>query len=150
MSAIAQRYASALTDVALERKNPEGVKRDLASFVNAFYEAADLRNFLESPAVGGDVKRSVLATIASRMGLDQTVLNFAYVLVDHRRTEMLRDIQKAFADELNTRLGIADAEISSARELNAAEKRELTEALERRTGKKIEARFLEKDRKSVV
>lgn len=143
MSAIAQRYAAALADVALERKNPEGVKRDLGAFVKAFYEAADLRNFLESPAVGGDVKRRVLAKIAEKMRLDETVRNFAYVLVDHRRTEMLREIEKAFGEELNARLGVADAEISSARELSAGEKKELMAALERRTGKRIDARFLE-------
>lgn len=143
MSAIAQRYAAALADVALERKNPEGVKRDLGAFVEAFYEAGDLRNFLESPAVGGDVKRRVLAKIAEKMRLDETVRNFAYVLVDHRRTEMLREIEKAFGEELNARLGIADAEISSARELSAGEKRELMAALERRTGKRIDARFSE-------
>lgn len=143
MSAIAQRYAAALADVALERKNPEGVKRDLGAFVEAFYEAADLRIFLESPAVAGGMKRGVLAKIAARMGLDDTVRNFAYVLVDHRRTEMLREIEKAFGEELNARLGIADAEVTSARELSTGEKKELTAALERRTGKKIDARFLE-------
>jgi F-type H+-transporting ATPase subunit delta len=143
LSAIAQRYAAALADVALERKNPEAVKRDLASFVDAFFEAADLRNFLDSPAVSGEVKRAVLAKIASKMEIDEAVRNFAYVLVDHRRTHMLREIQEAFGLELNARLGIADAEITSARELSGAEKKELTAALERRTGKKIDATFLE-------
>jgi F-type H+-transporting ATPase subunit delta len=143
LSAIAQRYAAALVDVALERKNPDGVKRDLGAFVEAFFEAADLRNFLDSPAVDSDVKRNVLAKIAAKMGLDDAVKNFAYLLVDHRRTHLLREIQDAFATELNARLGIADAEITSARELSGAEKKELTAALERRTGKKIDARFVE-------
>lgn len=143
MSAIAYRYAAALADVALERGKPEEVKRGLSEFVEAFYEAHDLRNFLESPAVGPEAKRGVLEKIASKMKLDDTVRNFAYVLVDHRRTELLREIQKAFGEELNARLGIADAEIASARELSASEKKELTRALEERTGKKIDARFVE-------
>jgi F-type H+-transporting ATPase subunit delta len=69
------------------------------------------------------------------------VRNFVFLLVDHRRTEMLREIQQAFQTELNARLGIAGAEVISARELSAAEKKQLTAALERRTGKKIEASF---------
>jgi F-type H+-transporting ATPase subunit delta len=36
-----------------------------------------------------------------------------------------------------------EAEVTSARELSAAEKKELTVVLEKRTGKKIEARFQE-------
>jgi F-type H+-transporting ATPase subunit delta len=55
--------------------------------------------------------------------------------------DMLREIGKVFGEELNARLGIAEAEVTSPRELSEAEKKELTASLERRTGKKIEARF---------
>jgi F-type H+-transporting ATPase subunit delta len=63
--------------------------------------------------------------------------------VRHRRTEMLAEIQVAFRQELNARLGIAEAEVTSAQVLNEQQKNELTRALEKRTGKKIEARFHE-------
>jgi F-type H+-transporting ATPase subunit delta len=56
---------------------------------------------------------------------------------------MLREIQQAFQSELNARMGIAEAVVTSARELNDQQKTDLTRALERRTGKKIEARFRE-------
>jgi F-type H+-transporting ATPase subunit delta len=69
------------------------------------------------------------------------VRNFVYLIVDHRRTEMLPEILQAFREELNARLGIVEAEVTSARELSAGEKKELTSVLERRTGKKVEARF---------
>jgi F-type H+-transporting ATPase subunit delta len=64
-------------------------------------------------------------------------------VVDHRRTEMLPEIQQAFREELHARVGIVEAEVTSARELSAGEKNELTSVLEQRTGKKIEARFQE-------
>jgi F-type H+-transporting ATPase subunit delta len=75
--------------------------------------------------------------------LNTAVRNFIYLIVDHRRTKMLREIEAAFRSELNARLGIADADVVSARELSDAEKKDLTAALERRTGKKIEATFRE-------
>jgi F-type H+-transporting ATPase subunit delta len=143
LSATAQRYAAALADVAMEQKNAEAVKRDLAAFVEMFFASADLRNALESPAVNRDVKLKVIATIAAKMGLNAAVRNFICLVVDHRRTEMLREMDQVFAGELNKRLGIEEAEVTSARELSAAEKSELTTVLERRTGKKIEARFQE-------
>ena len=143
MSAVAQRYAAALADVAAERKNGDAVTRDLAAFAEAFASVADLRNALESPALNAEVKRSVIEQIAVKMKIDEAVRNFIYLLVDHRRTEMLAEIQQAFREELNARMGIVEAEVTSARELSAGEKKDLTAVLERRTGKKVEARFQE-------
>ena len=141
MSAVAERYAAALADVAVERKNSETIKGNLASFVEAFSSIADLRNALESPALNAEVKRKVIAEVAGKMGLDVAVRNFIYLVVDHRRTEILPEIEQAFLSELNERLGIVDAEVTSAHELNDDEKRQLRTVLEQRTGKKVEARF---------
>jgi len=143
IDAVARRYASALADVALEQKSADKAKADLGAFVEAFFSSSDLKNFLESPAVGRDVKQRVLDEIAKQMNLEPAIRNFILLVVDHRRAESLRDIQHAFQEELNARLGIAEAEVTSARALNADEKQQLTAALEQRTGKKIEARFSE-------
>ena len=142
-SAVATRYATALADVALEQGSGEAVRRDLASFTGIFYSSADLRNFLESPAIGPEAKHGAIEALAAKASLGAAVVNFARLLVDHHRTELLREVEQAFGEVMNQRLGIAEAQISSARELSAAEKKELTEVLERRTGKKIDARFHE-------
>ncbi len=141
MSVVAERYAAALADVAVEHKNSETIKRNLAAFVEAFSSVADLRNALQSPALNAEVKRKVIAEIAGKMGLDDAVRNFIYLVVDHRRTEILPEMEEAFLAELNERLGIVDAEVTSAHELNDDEKRQLRTVLEQRTGKKVEARF---------
>ena len=141
MSAVAERYAAALADVAVERKNSETIKRNLAAFVEAFSSVADLRNALESPALNAEVKRKVIAEVAGKMGLDVAVRNFIYLVVDHRRTEILPEMEEAFLSELNERLGIVEAEVTSAHELNDDEKRQLRTVLEQRTGKKVQARF---------
>ena len=141
MSAVAERYAAALADVAVERKNSETIKRNLAAFVEAFSSVADLRNALESPSLNAEVKRKVIAEVAGKMGLDVAVRNFIYLVVDHRRTEILLEMEEAFLSELNERLGIVEAEVTSAHELNDDEKRQLRTVLEQRTGKKVEARF---------
>jgi F-type H+-transporting ATPase subunit delta len=141
--AVARRYASALADVALEQIKADRVKADFSSFVEAYYESADLRNFLETPAVGPEQKHKVIEKLAERMGLDPAVRNFVYLTIDHHRTELLREMEHVLADEINARLGIALAQVTSAQRLTEAEKQQLTAALERRTGKKIEARFQE-------
>ena len=141
--AAAQRYAAALADVALERNDADGVKRDLASFVEAFYSSPELRNFLDSPSVDEKLKQKAIEKITEAMQLVPAVRNFIRTVADHQRTGMLREIEKAFGDELNARLGIAEAEVVSARELSAAEKETLIAALAQRTGKKITANFRE-------
>jgi F-type H+-transporting ATPase subunit delta len=139
--AVATRYAAALTDVALEQNDANRVKRDLDSFVSAFAESADLRAFIESPGISHELKHKVIGELALRMDLVGAVRNFAFLVVDHHRTEMLGEIREAFQRELNARLGIAEAEVTSAREMSEEEREKLTAALERRTGKRIEARF---------
>lgn len=141
--AVSSRYAAALADVALEHRDAERVKHDLNAFVGAFFESADLRTILETPSVEADAKRRVVEALAERMDLTRAVRNFIFLLVDHGRTEMLREIEQAFRTEMNARLGIADAEVTSARKLSAEERQQLTEVLERRTKKKIEAHFRE-------
>ena len=143
MSAVAERYAAALADVALERKSGEAVRKDLAAFVETFLASADLRNALESPAVDGAVKNKIITAVAAKMGLNDAVRNFICLIVDHRRTHLFHEILPVFGTELNKRLGIAEAEVTTAHALSDTEKMELLAVLQRRTGKKIEAHFAE-------
>jgi F-type H+-transporting ATPase subunit delta len=141
LSALAQRYAAALADVALKDKSADTFKEALAAFAGAYAISHDLRNFLASPVVSREAKQGVIAKLAERIGVGQAVQNFLFVIADNRRLELLGEIQQAFEAELNARLGIAKAQVTSARELTSPEKQELTGALERLTGKRIEANY---------
>lgn len=141
MSAIAQRYASALADVAVERKDGGRIHRDLADFVQAFGASSDLRNLLTNPSVSASAKKSVAGKIADRMGTHSEVRNFIFLLIDHGRTGIIDEIQRTFEAETNRRAGIVDALVSSAHELSSQEKTQLTHALERATGKKVQAQY---------
>jgi F-type H+-transporting ATPase subunit delta len=139
--AVAQRYAAALADVAFEHKDAERFKSELAAFVEALNSSADLRNFLDNPTVDASIKRRATEKIAAAMHLSAGIRNFVLVVVDHQRAGIFPEIEAAFREELNARLGIAEAEVISAQELSDGEKRELIEALSRRTGKQIVANF---------
>ncbi len=141
--AVSSRYAAALVDVALEKKSADRVKRDLASFAEAWAHSADLRNTLESPAVDREAKLKVIQKIGALMDLAQSVRNFLCVLVDHRRTALLFKIEEAFRVELNARQNIVEAEVTSARALSADERKTLISTLETQTNKRIEAEFHE-------
>ncbi len=141
MKALAQRYASALVDVAIENGTAQQVKNELAAFVGLLGESTDLVNFLASPAVTRPSKHAVIEKLAARLGASQTLRNFLFVVVDHRRSLLLAQLQEAFEALLYARLGVAEAQVTSVEELTAAQKAELTQVLERLTGKRVEARY---------
>jgi F-type H+-transporting ATPase subunit delta len=141
MSRVAQRYAAALADVALERKESQLTREGLSSFLQGWQESADLRNVLLSPGVSYEVKHALLDKIGAAMQLAPTVLNFIHVVLRHRRLEALPEIRNEFEDELRRRQGVALAEVASAAEMTEQEKSELLGALEKLTGKHIEANY---------
>ncbi len=141
MSALTRSYAEALADVAFAQNRVEPVRREVAAFVELMKQSPELRNFLESPAVPIGSKHGAISRLVERLGAGEAVRNFLFVLVDNRRSAPLPEIAEDFTAALNDRLGIAEAQVTSARELTSEEKAELVETLARVTGKKIEARY---------
>ena len=139
-SAILQ-YANALADIALEQGAAGPVIQQLSDFTAAYSGSAELRNFFESPAASKEEKRKVAEKISARLGASKIVRNFLFVVIDHRRTHALPEILAIFRNVLRERQGIAETEVFSPGALNDAQKREITQTLERITGKKIEAKF---------
>ena len=62
-------------------------------------------------------------------------------MIDHRRVSLLPQIVRSFELEINQRLGFAEAQITSARDLTDPEKRTLEVQLEKLIGKKIKAQY---------
>jgi F-type H+-transporting ATPase subunit delta len=141
LKALAQRYASALVDVALERNQAEQIKQELAAFAAEVRESADLRAFLANPAITRADKHAALDQIVAKMGASRTLRNYLFVIVDQRRAGMLIDIQEAFSTLLDARLGITQAQVTSATELSPPERVELNLALVKLTGLKVQAEY---------
>lgn len=141
MRVVAQRYARALVDVALKAGQAEPVRNELAAFADIVAESAELRGVLANPAVAREKKQAILMKLATRTGASKTVRNFLMILVDNRRAQLLPRIREAYDEQLNLRMGVAEAEVTSARELNADEKTKLIAALGKMTGKRVQAQY---------
>ena len=139
MKALAQRYASALVDVAIEHGAAERVRDELAAFVDLLGQSPELRNFLASPAVARESKRAVVEKLAARLDGSKTLRNFLFVVVDNRRAALLPQIRQAFEALLHARRGVAQAQVTSVEELGPGQKTDLTRVLEGLAGKRIEA-----------
>lgn len=142
MASVASTYARAFADVVVEKRlDANHAIAGLRRIAGMLSESLDLRRVWENPAVPVEQKRHLLDAIAHKEGVDRQVRNLVAVLIDHRRIPALPQIAEQVEKELDARLGFAEAQISSARELGDAEKRSLETQVEKLTGKKVRAHF---------
>lgn len=142
MASVASTYARAFADVVLD------TRLDAGKAVGALYQISDLlqqsielRRVWENPAVPADQKRHLLDAIVRQAGIDRPVRNLVAVVIDHRRIAFLPRIVEQLVKELDARLGFAEAQVSSARELGDAERGALEAQIEKITGKKVRAQY---------
>ncbi|HWZ96323.1 MAG TPA: ATP synthase F1 subunit delta [Candidatus Dormibacteraeota bacterium] len=141
MKSASLQYANALADVALEQGAAEPVLKQLNDFAGAYAESAELRNFLATPAVTTKEKHAVAEKLSARLGGSKILRNFLFLVIDHHRTHMLSEIAGTFQTVIRERQGIAEADVVSAIELSGGQKKVLVQSLEKKTSKKIEAKY---------
>ena len=141
MKSASLQYANAMADIALAQGAVEPAAKQLHEFGAAYSQSAELRTFLASPAVSVEAKHAVIEKIVARLGASKIIRNFLFVLADHRRTHLIPEVIAVFHQVIRQRQGIAEAEISSAVEMSAAQKKAMAATLAQLTGKKIEAKF---------
>ena len=139
MKALAERYAGALVDVALENHQADQVKAELSAFAALVRESPELHSFLANPSIARASKHGAIEQIVARMGASRTLRNYLFVIVDQRRAGMLMEIEQAFSRILDARQGITQAAVTSAAELSQAERAELVAVLNQLTGEKVQA-----------
>lgn len=142
MASVTITYARALADVVFDAHlDSAKTLAEAQAVAQLVSESKELREVWETPSITAEQKRAVLDAIVARDGISRTVRNFVAVLIDHRRTSFLAPIVKQFELELDRRMGFAEADITSARELDAAGRRALEGQVEKLTGKKVRARY---------
>ncbi len=139
---ISSRYARAFAEAVFDMKlAPESAIQQLYTMVEVVKSNEVLLRVWENPSIPGEQKRALLDAIVARENVSKAVRNFLAVLIDHRRIGELAEITRAVESELDARLGLAEADVTSARELSGEEKRALESKIEKMTGKKVRAHY---------
>jgi len=142
MASVTNTYARAFADAVFDgHLDSAKTLQEAQALAELVAGSKKLRDVWETPSIPAEQKRAVLDAIVTRQGISRTVRNFLAVLIDHRRINFLAPIVKQFEQELNQRMGFMEAEITSARELNEAERRGLEARVETLIGKKVRARY---------
>jgi F-type H+-transporting ATPase subunit delta len=142
MSIFASRYARALADVVAEFKLPVAdVEKELNDFVATWDASAELREVFGDPSVPVVQKIAVLDGMKGKLKLAPQVRNFIAVLIEHDRIGSVHEVVAEYHKELQVRLGVHHAEITSARELTAEDKASLLEHVAKLAKGQVEASF---------
>src|SRR5690242_12662128 len=142
MASFISIYGRAMADVVVDRQLDAGrISSELESIGIILAESSELRTVWDSPSVASEQKLSLLDAVANKLSISREVRNFVAVLISNRRIHAYSEIAKNTIDQINERLGIADAEIVSVRELGAEERRRLEDQVGKVTGKRLRVRY---------
>jgi F-type H+-transporting ATPase subunit delta len=142
MASVVNIYARAFADVVFaSHLDPAKTLKEAQDLADLVAASKQLRDVWATPSIPTEQKRAVLDAIVKREGISDPVRNFMAVLMDHRRTSFLAAIVKQFELELDQRMGFAEAQITSSRELNEGERGALESQVQVMVGKKVRARY---------
>jgi len=144
MSAVAHRYANAFASVAAANGlDSATAQQQLASFNDTLAESRALREVLSNPAFASVEKLRVLDAIAARLALSPQVRNFIAVIIDNQRLNEFPEIVSQYHILSDEQSGFAEAEITSARPLDAQSRAELEAQVAKLAGNKVRATYIE-------
>jgi F-type H+-transporting ATPase subunit delta len=142
MASVTNTYARAFADAVFAMHlDPASTLQQAQALAALVSQSKELQQVWEAPSIAAVQKRAVLDAIVAREGFPPVVRNFLAVLIDHRRIRFLGAIVKQIELELDQRLGFAEAQIASARELSEPERRVLEREVEKLTGKKVRGHY---------
>jgi F-type H+-transporting ATPase subunit delta len=142
MAAFVSRYASAFLDVVTAAHlDTSAIDRQFADFLATWNGSCDLREFFANPAIPAVQKVSFLDKLNAKMGLQMELRNLLAVLINNDRIGAVAEVAAAYRKLLQDRLGIRQAEIVTARELDPAERESLLADVGKLAGARIEASF---------
>jgi F-type H+-transporting ATPase subunit delta len=138
---VARRYASALSDVVLERGDAREVQEELLAWEQMLQSSPNLQEVFRNPTIALDKKRAVLNKLIERARPTPTTTNFLKVLLQNQRLTELGEINRKFADLLDVRAGTVAATVTTARAVPEDAQRQLHTKLLALTGKKVRINF---------
>ncbi|WP_091428590.1 F0F1 ATP synthase subunit delta [Aliiroseovarius sediminilitoris] len=134
---IAQRYATAVFDLAKEGKNLKAVEADVAALEAALADSEDLRNLISSPIYSRDEQGASITAIAKKMKLSSMVANTLGLMAQKRRLFVLPQFVAAMRALIAEDKGEVTAQVTAAKSMTKAQQDKLAKALKATIGKDV-------------
>nr|WP_286193414.1 F0F1 ATP synthase subunit delta [Tropicibacter sp. R16_0] len=134
---IAERYATAIFEIAKENNNLDGLETGINDLVAALADSADLRDLLSSPVLTRAEQEAAIAAVADKMGLDPVLKNSLGLMAQKRRLFVVPQLLTALREALAEARGEVTADVASAKALTKTQMEKLSKTLSERVGKTV-------------
>lgn len=135
---LARRYAKAIFDIGTSTGSLDQIGANLKSLAAAMKESPELQSSLSNPAIRRADRRKVVDALLTRTLATQHTKNLVYLLLDGERLFALPDISREVNAMIEAKGGRISAEITSAKPLDPSQLSQITAALEKLSGKKVD------------
>ena len=138
---IADRYSSALYELAAESKNIDAVLKDLEFLQKNIKKNNDLKLLIKSPLIASDDKQKIVEKILSKQLVDKLTSTFLKVISNNKRFVHLSSIISQFININAQKRGKILADVTSADKLSDKQKNEINDQLKSILGEKLSLNF---------
>ena len=134
---IAERYATAVFEIAQENKSLESLESGVNALSDALAESADLRTVIVSPLLSREEQGKAINAVSAKMGLAPVLQQTLGLMAEKRRLfvvpQLLAALRALLADSRNE----VTAEVQSAVALTEAQTEKLAATLSKSVGKTV-------------
>ena len=134
---VAERYATALFELAREADQLDVVAADMDRFEAVLVESTDLRRLVKSRVFTPDERGAAVNVLLERMQVSELFGNFIRLIIRNDRLFVVADMLRGYRQMLSDLRGEAVAEVVTAAPLSAAQADQIKSALSEVTGKSI-------------
>lgn len=135
VSGVAERYASALFELAREAGDLDSVAAELDAFAAMLDDSADLVSLVRSPAFTSDEQTRAVSAVLDKAGLKGLGANLIKTAAANRRLFAVPDMITAYRRLLAKERGEISAAVTSAEPLSDGQLTALKAALKEAIGK---------------
>jgi F-type H+-transporting ATPase subunit delta len=136
-ASLAGRYASALFDLARDKRQIDAVGRSLDALESAVLDSREFAELVVSPLITREEAAKAFAALAPKLSLDPITTNFLGVLARNGRKRELRAIIRLFRRIAAEHRGEVIAEVTTARPLKDDQVAALKAQLRARAGREV-------------
>lgn len=136
-TSIAQRYAKAVFELALNAKGLDALESEVGTLAAALAVSADFNDLISSPIYSRDSQEKAVKALGAAMGLGPIMGNTLQLMATKRRLFVLPQMIAALRGLIAEHKGEITADVTSAETLSDAQKTALSAALSKSFGKDV-------------
>lgn len=123
------RYATALYTAATKLKQLESVENELNQVQVAIKNSPKLRDAIVSPIINAKLLETTLKEVGTAAKLSSATTNLLVLLAENRRLKKIDGVINAFRQIMSAHRGEVICEVTTARTLDAGQRKQLEETL---------------------